>query len=77
MNTYKKVMPLDVPEFEYLLEYEMLSSWWATSIFVAWVPDKWLREFVWWYYTRKVAFKFKIYKSRRSSELKRERQSIS
>jgi hypothetical protein len=73
---YKNISDEDQPEFEYLLEYEVLTSFWATSIFVAWMPDKWLQSLVWWYYTKKVTFKFNIYKERRLSILKREKSGL-
>jgi hypothetical protein len=73
---YKNILPEDQGEFEYLLEYAVLTSWWATSIFVAWVPQKWLQKLVWAYYVKKITFKFNLYKQRRLSILKREKVSI-
>jgi hypothetical protein len=73
---YKNILAEDQPEFEYLLEYEVLTSWWSTSIFVAWIPIKWLQTFVWWYYVKKTTFTFNLYKQRRSSILKREKAGI-
>jgi hypothetical protein len=73
---YKNIEPKDVGEFEYLLEYEVLTSWWATSIFVAWIPERRLRAFVWWYYVKKTTFKFNLYNSRRIDIFKREKVEL-